>query len=65
MNMVSEIAFYRRGAGRPENNLGALVWQLVRACLLVYDMSLNTVARTTSGKAHHGLPSNIRGVGKC
>ncbi|KAH9885437.1 glycoside hydrolase [Cubamyces lactineus] len=28
LNMVSEIAFYRRGAGRPENNLGALVWQL-------------------------------------
>lgn len=28
MNMVSEIAFYRLGAGRPENNLGALVWQL-------------------------------------
>ncbi|KAI8981306.1 glycoside hydrolase [Trametes punicea] len=28
LNMVSEIAFYRRGAGRGENNLGALVWQL-------------------------------------
>ncbi|KAH9949047.1 glycoside hydrolase family 2 protein [Amylocystis lapponica] len=28
MNMVSEIAFYRRGAGQGENNLGALVWQL-------------------------------------
>lgn len=27
--MVSEVAFYRLGAGRPENNLGALVWQLV------------------------------------
>jgi len=26
--MVSEVAFYRRGAGHPENNLGALVWQL-------------------------------------
>lgn len=26
--MVSEIAWYRRGAGQPENNLGALVWQL-------------------------------------
>lgn len=29
LNMVSEIAFYRRGAGRGENNLGSLVWQLV------------------------------------
>jgi hypothetical protein len=29
LNMVSEVAFYRRGAGRGENNLGALVWQLV------------------------------------
>lgn len=28
MNMISEIAFYRRGAGRGENNLGALVWQM-------------------------------------
>ncbi|KAI0370038.1 glycoside hydrolase [Pilatotrama ljubarskyi] len=28
LNMVSEIAFYRRGAGQGENNLGALVWQL-------------------------------------
>ena len=28
MNMVSEVAFYRRGAGQGENNLGALVWQL-------------------------------------
>ena len=28
MNMVSEIAWYRRGAGLGENNLGALVWQL-------------------------------------
>jgi len=28
LNMVSEVAFYRRGAGRGENNLGALVWQL-------------------------------------
>ncbi|EIW63844.1 glycoside hydrolase [Trametes versicolor FP-101664 SS1] len=28
LNMVSEIAFYRRGAGEGENNLGALVWQL-------------------------------------
>ncbi|KAJ7480334.1 glycoside hydrolase family 2 protein [Mycena galericulata] len=28
MNMVSEIAWYRRGAGQGENNLGALVWQL-------------------------------------
>ncbi|THH07222.1 hypothetical protein EW145_g3531 [Phellinidium pouzarii] len=28
LNMVSEIAWYRRGAGRGENNLGALVWQL-------------------------------------
>lgn len=26
--MVYEIAWYRRGAGQPENNLGALVWQL-------------------------------------
>lgn len=33
MNMVSEIAFYRLGAGRPENNLGALVWQLVSAMM--------------------------------
>jgi beta-mannosidase len=29
MIMISEVAFYRRGAGRGENNLGALVWQLV------------------------------------
>ena len=28
MNMVSEIAFYRAGAGKGENNLGSLVWQL-------------------------------------
>jgi len=28
MNMISEIAFYRRGAGLGENNLGSLVWQL-------------------------------------
>lgn len=28
MNMVSEIAWYRRGAGKGENNLGSLVWQL-------------------------------------
>ncbi|KAL5523539.1 hypothetical protein ACEPAG_7712 [Sanghuangporus baumii] len=28
LNMVSEIAWYRRGAGLGENNLGALVWQL-------------------------------------
>ncbi|KAF9010825.1 glycoside hydrolase family 2 protein [Cyathus striatus] len=28
MTMLSEIAWYRRGAGKPENNLGALVWQL-------------------------------------
>ncbi|KAM5539879.1 hypothetical protein V8D89_006382 [Ganoderma adspersum] len=28
MNMLSEIAWYRRGAGLGENNLGALVWQL-------------------------------------
>ncbi|KAF8525862.1 glycoside hydrolase [Hysterangium stoloniferum] len=28
MAMVSQIAFYRLGAGKPENNLGALVWQL-------------------------------------
>jgi beta-mannosidase len=29
LNMIAEVAFYRRGAGRGENNLGALVWQLV------------------------------------
>ena len=28
LNMVSEIAWYRRGAGLGENNLGSLVWQL-------------------------------------
>ncbi|KAI0047744.1 glycoside hydrolase family 2 protein [Auriscalpium vulgare] len=28
MTMYSELAFYRRGAGLPNNNLGALVWQL-------------------------------------
>ena len=28
LNMVSEIAFYRRGSGLGEHNLGALVWQL-------------------------------------
>ena len=28
MAMVSQVAFYRRGAGQGENNLGALVWQL-------------------------------------
>ncbi|EJD02700.1 glycoside hydrolase [Fomitiporia mediterranea MF3/22] len=28
LNMISEIAWYRRGAGLGENNLGALVWQL-------------------------------------
>ncbi|KAI0075653.1 glycoside hydrolase family 2 protein [Panus rudis PR-1116 ss-1] len=28
MNMMSEIAWYRRGAGLGENNLGALVWQM-------------------------------------
>ncbi|OZJ03656.1 hypothetical protein BZG36_03551 [Bifiguratus adelaidae] len=26
--MQNEVEFYRRGAGRPENNLGALMWQL-------------------------------------
>lgn len=28
MTIVSQIAWYRRGAGSEENNLGALVWQL-------------------------------------
>ncbi|TBU26640.1 glycoside hydrolase [Dichomitus squalens] len=28
LNMISEIAWYRRGAGLGENNLGSLVWQL-------------------------------------
>ena len=28
MNVLSEIAWYRRGAGLGENNLGSLVWQL-------------------------------------
>ncbi|KAF7977722.1 hypothetical protein HWV62_2782 [Athelia sp. TMB] len=28
MNMVAQIAWYRRGAGKGENNLGSLVWQL-------------------------------------
>ncbi|KAF7369424.1 Glycoside hydrolase family 2 protein [Mycena venus] len=28
MTMMSQIAWYRRGAGQGENNLGALVWQL-------------------------------------
>ncbi|KAJ7480329.1 glycoside hydrolase family 2 protein [Mycena galericulata] len=28
MTMTSQIAWYRRGAGQGENNLGALVWQL-------------------------------------
>ncbi|KAK2460186.1 hypothetical protein APHAL10511_007777 [Amanita phalloides] len=28
MTMASQIAFYRRGSGRGENNLGSLVWQL-------------------------------------
>ncbi|KAJ6574536.1 glycoside hydrolase family 2 protein [Mycena capillaripes] len=28
MTMVSQISWYRRGAGQGENNLGALVWQL-------------------------------------
>ncbi|KAA1472783.1 glycoside hydrolase [Dentipellis sp. KUC8613] len=28
MTMESQIAFYRRGAGSAENNMGALVWQL-------------------------------------
>ncbi|KAG1751293.1 glycoside hydrolase family 2 protein [Suillus paluster] len=28
MNMVAQIAWYRRGAGLGENNLGSLVWQL-------------------------------------
>ena len=28
LNMVSEIAWYRRGSGLGENNLGSLVWQL-------------------------------------
>ncbi|KAJ6628324.1 glycoside hydrolase family 2 protein [Mycena sp. CBHHK59/15] len=28
MTMLSQIAWYRRGAGQGENNLGALVWQL-------------------------------------
>ncbi|KAH8118990.1 glycoside hydrolase [Phellopilus nigrolimitatus] len=28
LNMASEIAWYRRGTGLGENNLGALVWQL-------------------------------------
>ncbi|KAJ7869021.1 glycoside hydrolase family 2 protein [Mycena leptocephala] len=28
MTMASQIAWYRRGAGQGENNLGALVWQL-------------------------------------
>ncbi|KAF8184658.1 glycoside hydrolase [Mycena galopus ATCC 62051] len=28
MTMMSEILWYRRGAGQGENNLGALVWQL-------------------------------------
>ena len=28
LNMAAEIAWYRRGAGLGENNLGALVWQM-------------------------------------
>ncbi|KAL1742498.1 glycoside hydrolase family 2 protein [Schizophyllum fasciatum] len=28
MEVSAQVAFYRRGAGRPEHNLGALVWQL-------------------------------------
>ncbi|KAG9220411.1 hypothetical protein CCMSSC00406_0003867 [Pleurotus cornucopiae] len=28
MAMVAQVAWYRRGAGQAENNLGALVWQL-------------------------------------
>ncbi|KAL1672792.1 glycoside hydrolase family 2 protein [Schizophyllum commune] len=28
MEISAQVAFYRRGAGRPERNLGALVWQL-------------------------------------
>ncbi|TRM70352.1 glycoside hydrolase family 2 protein [Schizophyllum amplum] len=28
MAISAQVAFYRRGAGAPENNLGALVWQL-------------------------------------
>lgn len=28
LNMVAQVAYYRRGAGLGENNLGALVWQL-------------------------------------
>ncbi|KAG6916247.1 hypothetical protein DXG01_007744 [Tephrocybe rancida] len=28
MTMVSQVAWYRHGAGQSENNLGALVWQL-------------------------------------
>ncbi|KAF5385855.1 hypothetical protein D9615_002685 [Tricholomella constricta] len=28
MTMVSQVAWYRHGAGKGENNLGALVWQL-------------------------------------
>ena len=28
LNVAAEVAFYRRGAGAPEHNMGALVWQL-------------------------------------
>jgi beta-mannosidase len=28
MTITAQIAFYRRGAGQPENNMGSLVWQL-------------------------------------
>ncbi|OZJ05132.1 hypothetical protein BZG36_01341 [Bifiguratus adelaidae] len=31
--MQNEVEFYRRGAGRPENNLGALKWQLNDQCV--------------------------------
>jgi hypothetical protein len=32
MTMVAQIAWYRRGAGQGENNLGSLVWQLNDIC---------------------------------
>jgi beta-mannosidase len=44
--MVSEVAFYRLGAGRPENNLGALVWQLVSIDARVQASVPNTYLRS-------------------
>ena len=64
MTMVSQVAVYRLGAGRPENNMGALVWQLVSVKHTYPSSYLKLFFRTTFGKAHPGHQSNTLDDGK-